>query len=471
VMGRPVEGAARWVAGRTSRRSFLGRLGRTAVLVAGGPTLAGMLTHQAEARVCGQTGVSDRCPTFDCTGPGSVWGWCWYTSPGCCANGGLKKICDCCTAGYPNVHGYCPSGTNVRCIVESCYADPRLSPVPTARLDTDGPVDAALRVARLRFPDGGAPSVVVGDASDPVSAAIAAGVAGVLGAPLLVTSPGALDRGVADELDRLEPPEVVVCGPALAPTITGYVRAIGFAVRELGTEGDLAAASLDAARWIMGNGGTPRAVCVATTGASAAVAPAAGAVALLARCPVVVGAAAARDLGAPVTYVVGPEAAGDVPNAHSFGSATAAALSRELASLAVEGLGVGAVPVTLVPDGQPGLAAGVAGLGTLVLYHAPGRFDPDVQAWTINHQPHLRHGFAAGTAAIGALDTAGYYWLQSALNRFDAHLLVGVGGQGLPVYSQPLAEREIGRARLAGLPPADSGAGHWIARANPDRSP
>ena len=73
-----------------------------------------------------QSGITPKCDTFDCVGPGDVWGWCWYASDGCCANGGLKKICDCCTVNYPNVHGYCPSGTNVRCIVESCGTDPRV---------------------------------------------------------------------------------------------------------------------------------------------------------------------------------------------------------------------------------------------------------------------------------------------------------------------------------------------------------
>ena len=125
------ETAARWLAGRTTRRSFLGRFGRGAVLVAGGTSLASILTTQeAEARVCGQSGVSEKCATYDCD---DVWGWCWYAT-GCCAGGALKKICDCCRVNYPNVHGYCPSGTNVLCIVESCGADPRVQVVTVRRL-------------------------------------------------------------------------------------------------------------------------------------------------------------------------------------------------------------------------------------------------------------------------------------------------------------------------------------------------
>src|SRR5690606_38039247 len=53
---------------------------------------------------------------------------------GCCADGGLKKICDCCGRDFPNVHGYCPAGTNVFCIMESCHGDPRVMPVPVGRV-------------------------------------------------------------------------------------------------------------------------------------------------------------------------------------------------------------------------------------------------------------------------------------------------------------------------------------------------
>ena len=83
AIDRSVELLSRWLTVRTSRRSFLGRLARVAVLVATGPTLAVMLARRAEARVCGQTGVTPKCPTFDCDGEDDVWGWCWYASPGC----------------------------------------------------------------------------------------------------------------------------------------------------------------------------------------------------------------------------------------------------------------------------------------------------------------------------------------------------------------------------------------------------
>src|SRR3954464_11839327 len=114
-----IESASRYLAARLSRRSFLARMARVAILVAGGPTLAAVLAGTAEGRGCGQSGVAPKCPTFDCNGDGLSWGYCWYASPGCCSDGGLKKICDCCKVNHPFTHGYCPSGSNVYCIVES----------------------------------------------------------------------------------------------------------------------------------------------------------------------------------------------------------------------------------------------------------------------------------------------------------------------------------------------------------------
>lgn len=55
--------------------------------------------------------------------------------------------------------------------------------------------------------------------------------------------------------------------------------------------------------------------------------------------------------------------------------------------------------------------------------------------------------------STGPLDTRGVYEVQSLVNGYDAHRLSGVAGQGQPVYEQPLAEREIGRARPGNAPP------------------
>ena len=90
------ERAARWLAARTSRRTFLSTSAKVAIVGTGGVAISQVFSSRAEARVCGQSGTSPKCPTYDCVGPDVAWGWCWYASPGCCANGGLKKICDCC---------------------------------------------------------------------------------------------------------------------------------------------------------------------------------------------------------------------------------------------------------------------------------------------------------------------------------------------------------------------------------------
>src|SRR5688500_5480805 len=142
------ERMGRWMAARMTRRHFVNRLAQVAISVAGGPGLAMAMPRTAEAGGCGKSGVPPRGPAYDGGYPNSVWGWCWYASGNaCCAGGGLKKICDCCTRAWPNVHGYCPSGTNVRCIVESCYADPRVQTVPLVRVERGDPLSAALAVS------------------------------------------------------------------------------------------------------------------------------------------------------------------------------------------------------------------------------------------------------------------------------------------------------------------------------------
>ncbi|MBW3533908.1 MAG: hypothetical protein KY453_01610, partial [Gemmatimonadetes bacterium] len=65
MIDRITERLGRWTASRSTRRSFLGRTGKVAMLVASGPTVATLLAGRAEARVCGQSGVSPKCADFD----------------------------------------------------------------------------------------------------------------------------------------------------------------------------------------------------------------------------------------------------------------------------------------------------------------------------------------------------------------------------------------------------------------------
>jgi hypothetical protein len=53
----------------------------------------------------------------------------------------------------------------------------------------------------------------------------------------------------------------------------------------------------------------------------------------------------------------------------------------------------------------------------------------------------------------GTLASPAFRRLQSDLNGYAIHLLTGVAGQGLPVISQPLAERPVGLARPGDSPP------------------
>jgi hypothetical protein len=433
-------------------------MGQAAVLVAGGPALASLLVDRAEARVCGQSGVAPKCPTFDCTYADSVWGWCWYASPGCCAGGGLKKICDCCTANWPFVHGYCPSGFNVRCIVESCLNDPRVMTKPIERVLGDSAAAVALARSRTRA---SARVVVLGDAEDARVGAFAGPVAAHLGAPLLLTSRGSLAASAIAEIERLGATRVVAAG-AVPQSHLDELEESGLATEHTGLT------SLEVARWMIARTGRNRAVCIARSGVSASAAAAAGAVAGQLGMPLIIGVDTAHELGATVTWMVGPEAAahaGELSGGFPIRGTTREEVAMALASAAVGPMGVRNVFVRLAPSADPDVSVGLCGEGGVLLYHPPGALGGGAYGWVREHAIALRGAMAGGTA--GALGDGGIYDLQSALHVFDTHLLIGVAGQGLPVISQPREEREIGRARVKGAPPKEEAKAYWSGRARP----
>src|SRR4051812_13186422 len=341
------------------------------MLIAGGPTLAAVLAGKAEARVCGQSGVAPKCPTYDCIGEGLSWGYCWYASPGCCAQGGLKKICDCCKVGHPFAHGYCPSGANVFCIVESCWADPRVQTVPLVRLGAGTGFDASVAVSRLNFPKGAAVAVV-GDALDVFAGAAAAPLAVAAGGPLLLDRRDHPSQPLVDELRRLGATRVVVFGPAITPDVDRYLRMLGFAVERVAAgEPDLGAASVAAARWVMERTGAGDAWAMGTTGLDTAGAPAAAAAAAALAQPVVVGPDAARALGAASIRLVGPDLgaqASGVPGSRVLSGRSPGELARAVADAAIGG-GLNGVTLVTVPSNELGVAAGAAGVGGLLLLH------------------------------------------------------------------------------------------------------
>lgn len=458
-----VERAGRWMASRSTRRSFLGKLGRGAVLLASGPTVATLLADPAGARVCGQSGVSAKCPTFDCH---DVWGWCWYAT-GCCANGGLKKICDCCATAWPNVHGYCPSGTNVKCLVESCGTDPRVMVASTHRVHTDDITALAASVSATRFAARSAPHAVVTSSAFTHAAAVAAPIAQQLGGPLLIIPPdGPNGFGIA-ELQRLDLKRATFVGPRLSAGAVQDFERYGVAVDRLFDVDDLGAMSLAAATWLRERGASPRALAL-DGGSSLELFAAAGAIGGTTGWPVLVGrtateAAANGGPGSPdTTYLVGPEAVAmgsGIRGAYAVsgsGNETVAAnlaevtgLTRTAAALAYTALG----PAVL---GLSGFA------GHLFLHLAGTLGGRETRHQVVAHRTTIRRLVAAG--ATGALSNDDYYLVQGIVNGFETHLLIGRAGQGLPVISQPVDERPIGRARVASDPAPAPDDPYWVSR-------
>lgn len=443
------ESAARWLAGRQTRRSFLGRLGRGAMLVAGGSTLATLLLDQeAEARVCGQSGVSPKCDSYDC---GDVWGWCWYAS-GCCAGGELKKICDCCRANHPNVHGYCPSGTNVLCIVESCGTDPRVQVVALRRIVTDDAVTASALASRARYPEGGGRTVWLVDAADRLVASVIAPAAAKVGAVLLLTGGTGLSAQTIAELQRLGTTNAVLAGPNLGPSVEQGLERYGIAVERFEPDADVATLSHRVATDLIA-AGARRVVCVEPTGMSALTSPLGAALAASKGYPFIVGVDLAKELAngpaatRPVlTYLVGPEAAsraGEVPGGHPFHAGEWAPLSAEIFRVAFQGEKVDHGRIALVAVGSAPEHAALT-FGGPILVHPPLSLD-GMRDSLFASRDRFRAAVLIG--ATNALSTQGYYEFQSIVNGFDAHKLIGVAGQGLPVIEQPMEERPVGLAR------------------------
>jgi len=444
-----VEEAGRWTAARYTRRSFLGKFGRAAVMIAGGPMLATLLADPAYGRVCGQSGESSPCPTFDCD---AVWGWCWYAS-GCCADGSLKKICDCCEANYPNVHGYCPDGTNVKCLVQSCGTDPRVQTVPVHRVSSDDRVQAAAAIRRVRFP-GGSSTVVLADAEDSLIVAIATALAGTLGIPVVQVSRLLPGPETLAGLREMGARSAKLVGPSVLTTVDLLLAVNGVSVERVGSSPDVSTLSAQVAQWARGRGGEPSGtVCVAPAGISRAAAGLAAALGSAKHWPLVVGAGAARTAGVP-THLVGPEAAafsGEVPAPTAFASASLFDLANEIARFA-HGTAPVPGPVVVAPEGARAVTE-LAGMGAPVLLYRAGSL-AEVRDWLIERA--RAHGLPSHAVLAegpsGSVGTPGLYELQSLVNGFAVHNLVGVGGQGLPVIEQPPEERPLGFARVGPAP-------------------
>jgi hypothetical protein len=440
-----VERLGRRTAGKTTRRSFLGKAGRVAVVVAGGPALVGLLADTAQARVCGQSGVAPKCPTFDCD---RTWGWCWYAS-GCCAGGRLKKICDCCAPNTPHPVGYCPSGTRVYCIVESCDADPRLQTRDHDRIATDDPAAISVATSRLRFRTS-APIAVVGDAENALMAAVAASTGRVVGGPVLLSGRSRLSPAVAEELRRLRVEFVKVIGSHLSGAVDTALQAQGIKVERIGTSQTIQTFSAQVASWSRSMTGSRTAVVV-TAGVPELAAGAAAAFAHSQRLPLLIGSgdavqAALREPRPVRTSYVITTDSGDVaafPGGHGIVGSSEAQLATRIADTAI-GMGTSRSRAMLVSRNNRPAAAASATMPVPVILHS-GTSMAGARDWLLANQPRL-----AGVYAVGSRDhytTQAQWELQSHINEFGVHLLRGQAGEGLPVISQPPEERPIGSAR------------------------
>ena len=464
-----VELMARWVAARTTRRSFLARLAKVAVLVATGPSLAVLLARRAEARVCGQSGVTPKCPTFDCDGEDDVWGWCWYASPGCCANGGLKKICDCCTVNWPNVHGYCPAGTNVRCIMESCYADPRVLAVGLSPMSPDEVFAGTTAPTPTVF--------VAGDHS-----VITSPLGAQRNLPVVVSQGSRLDPRVIKALQEHGTTQAVaVVGDLSSTAAAELARYVAVELVDPGEDSGSAFARWTAgvAKAVQDAGGARRVVAV-TQSALNDVGVTASALASHAGMAVVVdeeGLTRAHELLRPVvSWVAGPgwdpTVVGRFPGTKLATTAAGAEGMRELAQTLADREQLEDLTLVLAPAslGAADAARLLPRRPGVVVLHADPETEPEVRSFVRVMQSRL--GDAVYVDTTDGLVSEGVWQMQSALNHFDTHQLVGRSGQGLPVISQPRAERPVGAARVFSYAPDEvpEDPPYWLSRADPGRA-
>jgi hypothetical protein len=466
------ESAGRWLAARTTRRSFLGNVGRVSLVAAGGSLLSATFAGRAEARVCGQSGVSPKCPTFDCFAP-SVWGWCWYAGDAsCCAGGGLKKICDCCRAAHPNVHGYCPDGANVYCVVESCLEDPRLMKVSVDRYPGATPAEVAFqRTAVLAA--GSVGTVVLADSENPFAAAMALPVAAAVSATVLTSPQGELPPAVAAEIVRLGAKRVIVIGPGFSSgVITALNTIAGLEVGHIGTNPSIPGASIEVARWVFSATGSKTFMCISDSGPSSVTALTSGSFAALARVPLVISQGAADALRSEipaltVTWIGDEVVAGKVGTDISIAGSDPLLVARAILEARLTSETAAVFPLAFYPTDLPAAAVGLVQPGSLAVPHVSDQLDVATRDWLMAR----RGRFVSAQITTGfrpSFQERRIWELQSAMNGFEQQLLIGDDGMGIPVIPQPVPEREMGKARVSG-PTTSTIPGPVVARAKPKK--
>ena len=363
----------------------------------------------------------------------------------------------------------------MHCIVESCWDDPRIIKVPVDRFNGPSASDVSLQRLASR-PAGSTATVVVSDGSDPRAAAMAAPVAAVVDGPLLLIEPSGPSPAHLAELQRLGAKRIVVVGPSLLASAVGPLSQTGAGIDVIHDPLDIASASVAVANWVLQRTGGRRLWCIGAGGVASDSAAAVGSLAMADRAPVVIGIDACNAVrngpfgtGGMVPVFVGPEpaavadAGGDVITGQ-----TAVEVVAGLAKRALGLAGTGRTAVAFAPARTPAVAAGLMAPGGAMVLHEDGMVTAALRDWCNAIRGSVGRGEVA-TGAPGSLPDQGVYDLQSAFNNFDAHQLIGIGGQGLPVYPQPNEEREQGKARVSGPLPSTTTSTTLVARANPAR--
>jgi hypothetical protein len=317
----------------------------------------------------------------------------------------------------------------------------------------DDRIQAAAAVRRVKFP-GGSSTVVLADAEDGLIVAVATTLAGILGVPVVQVNRLLPGQDTLSGLREMRARSAKLVGPSVLSSVDLLLALNGVAVERVGSSPDAPTLSAQVAQWAIGRAGaSPGSVCITTAGTSRAAAGLAAGLGSSKRWPLVVGAGAARSAGGP-TFLVGPEAAAlsaEVPAPTAFASSSLFDLANEIARFAHSSVPVPG-PVAVVPEGARTVTE-VAGMGAPVLMYRSGSLN-GVREWLIERTS--AHGLPThavlAEGASGSIGPSGLYELQSLVNGFAVHKLVGVGGQGLPIIEQPPEERPLGLARVGPAP-------------------
>jgi hypothetical protein len=100
-----------------------------------------------------------------------------------------------------------------------------------------------------------------------------------------------------------------------------------------------------------------------------------------------------------------------------------------------------------------GASASLAQPGSLCVVHSPDTLDVVLRDWLIKNRARLT-GVDVTVGGRNGMAEQRVYETQSAVNGFQAQLLVGSDGMGIPVIPQPNEEKAMGKARVSGPAPA-----------------